>query len=213
MEEHSHTPWVIAIIISLIIGIGAGSSVGLMIGRQQKVPTKVVKQSAADGVNVGDTRVVPTKDIADNLSAIPDASTFLGLFETAGLKDYLHNVGPYTVVVPTNSSFDLLDKSQFEQIKASKDTSQLKKLILNNVVAGTYTTADLRLMSALNQSIKSLAGESLTIKIDNNKVELIDGAGGVALLSPTDAISANGVIQISNHVLTPASMKTLQTAN
>lgn len=190
-----------------MVGLGAGITVGVMIGRQQKTPTKIVKQSSADGVNIGDVRIEPAKDLADNLASLPDASTYLNLFETAGMKDYLHNVGPYTVLLPLNNVFSGLNQNELTALQSKANQPKLKQLLMANMINGTVTAAQIRVMAANNQTIKNMNGDNLQLKIDDKKLEVVDPQGNVSILNPTDAITANGVIQVSSQVMVPKNIK------
>lgn len=209
MEQHSHTPWIIGLVICLIVGLGAGASVGIMVGRQQKVPTKIVKQSAADGVNINDVKIVPAKDLADNLANLPEASTYLSLFKAADMTDLLHGVGPYTILLPLNNVFKGLNQDQLTALQNKKNQSNLRDLLLANILPGTVTAAQIRVKAARNQTVQNMLGKDIILKIDNKKLIVVNSNnkadGGE--LKPNDAIAANGIIQVSSQLIVPGYIK------
>lgn len=179
-------------------------AVGISIGKTQKVPTKVIKQMADAGVNVGDYRIDPKKDSADNIKAMTNMSDYLKIISIAKMDDFLHNVGPYTVLLPENDDIAKYNKPQFEDLKNNPNQNTSTKLLQTNIIPGVYTTAQLRTLSSKNMPIKNLAGEEILPVIKNGKVTMqyVNTGRSVDLVTE-DAITANGVIHITNGLLVP----------
>lgn len=204
MEAHSHTPWTIGIVIFFLIGLGGGAAVGITVGKTQKIPTKIIKQVADAGVNVGDYRVDPKKDSADNIKAMSNMSDYLKITSIAKMDDFLHNVGPYTVLLPSNDDIAKYNKSQFEDLKNNPNQTTSTKLLQTNIIPGVYTTAQLRLLASKNTPIKNLVGEEILPIVKDGKVTMqyVNTGRSVDLVTE-DAITANGVIHVTNGLLVP----------
>ncbi len=112
-----------------------------------------------------------------------------------GLAAALRGKGPYTLFAPSSSAFIMLGKAKREALLADKKA--LKAVLLNHVVAGTYTAADLSKLKN-NSTLKTLGGGVLHVKTKGTL--LIETSRPVM---PDQKVS-NGVVHVMDRVLLPA---------
>jgi uncharacterized surface protein with fasciclin (FAS1) repeats len=120
--------------------------------------------------------------------------TLTAAVKAAGLQATLTEKGPFTVFAPTDEAFAKLPEGTVEKLLANPE--QLKKVLLNHVVAG-----DVRAAAVVKlQSAMTLNGTSLAIDAtDGVKV-----AG--AKVIKADVVASNGVIHVIDTVLVPGNL-------
>ncbi len=120
--------------------------------------------------------------------------TLTAAVKAAGLQATLTGKGPFTVFAPTDEAFAKLPEGTVEKLLANPE--QLKKVLLNHVVAG-----DVRAAAVVKlQSAMTLNGTSLAIDArDGVKV-----AG--AKVIKADVVASNGVIHVIDTVLVPGNL-------
>jgi uncharacterized surface protein with fasciclin (FAS1) repeats len=124
----------------------------------------------------------------------PDLSTLVTAVSTAKLGDTLQGDGPFTVFAPTNAAFKELGDKQVQSLLEPENRDQLTKVLTYHVVPGKLTAADL----SDGQKLKTVAGETLTVKVDGGTV-MVDDA---SVVQP-DVEASNGVVHVIDGVLTP----------
>ena len=151
----------------------------------------VVAIAASASLAQGGAPVAPITDSLDRfgLKILSKAVADTGLAAT------LRGKGPYTLFAPSSSAFIMLGKAKREALLADKKA--LKAVLLNHVVAGTLTSADLAKMKN-NATLKTLGGG--TIRVKTKGTLLIETARPVM---PDQKVS-NGIVHILDRVLVPA---------
>lgn len=198
----------IALVIGLAVGGGLGYASGNM--KDDKGGNASMSQSATtetDGVTVGGAKMVSNKDIVDNAAAASNVTTVVGLVKQANLVDTLKGVGPFTVFGPNNDAFAAVPKDILDKVAGSNEL--LTTVLTYHVVPGTYTTADLRAMAAKGETVKTVQGGTLSFKIVNNNVVVVDATGQEVAIETPDVISSNGVTHVIKNVLLPVDPSTL----
>lgn len=209
MSEHNKTAMMVA---TLVIGLALGGGLGYAKGNMKDDGNKnTVSNSSAtaetDGVTVGGAKMVATKDIVDNAAGASNVSTVVGLVKQANLVDTLKGVGPFTVFGPTNAAFDAVPKDILSKVASSNEL--LTTVLTYHVLPGTYTSADLRAMAASGATVKTVQGGTLSFKIVNNGVVVVDATGQEVAIETPDVISSNGVTHVIKNVLLPVDPSTL----
>ncbi|HEX8390091.1 MAG TPA: fasciclin domain-containing protein [Candidatus Saccharimonadales bacterium] len=198
----------VAVVASLLVGGGIGYALngGMNSGESMNKNANNNSSSMAsgnDGVTVGGAKMVRTKDIVDNAAAASNVKTVVSLVQKAGLVETLKSEGPLTVFAPNDSAFKKIDMATLESLQKEENVGQLKNILTLHVVAGTYTTADLRAMAGKGETLTSVQGQILTPVVQDNAVAIKDPMGSMVTIETPDVISSNGVTHVITSVLMP----------
>jgi uncharacterized surface protein with fasciclin (FAS1) repeats len=137
---------------------------------------------------------MPSKDIVDTAVSAGSFKTLTTALEAAGLVETLKGKGPFTVFAPTDEAFAKLPEGTLKSLLMPANKQKLKAILTYHVVAGNVKAADVIKLS----SVKTLNGQSVTIKVVGGKV-LINGATVVK----ADIAATNGTIHVIDTVLMP----------
>lgn len=207
MESHNKTVGlVVALAIGLIVGGGVGWAVGGMNMDDDADNNASMTQDGAmggDGVTVGGAKMVREKDIVDNAVNASNVSTLVDLVGKADLVETLKSEGPFTVFGPTNGAFEKLPAETVASLQEEENKAALANILTYHVVAGTYTSADLRVMAQNGESLKTVQGEMLMPVMKDNMLHIEDAKGGQSMVETADVISSNGVTHVVDSVLMP----------
>ena len=139
-------------------------------------------------------------DIVDTAVAAGSFTTLATALEAAGLVDTLKGDGPYTVFAPTDDAFAALPDGTLDDLLADPE-GQLTDILTYHVVAGEVMAADVVTMDG--QTVETLQGAELTIRVDGDQVMLEDATGATVNVTQTDIGASNGVIHVIDGVLMP----------
>lgn len=209
--ESSHNKTT-AIIISAIAGAVVG---GLLVWAMTSMMDKkddtskmdssqMAMNASSDGVTVGGAKMVKSKDIVDNAANASNVTTLVDLVKKADLVETLKGEGPFTVFGPNNDAFAKLDKATVESLQMPENKAMLQHILTYHVVAGTYTSADLRVMAQKGEMLTTVEGEMLMPVMQDNMVMIQDAKGNKTKIQTADVISSNGVTHVIEDVLMPA---------
>jgi uncharacterized surface protein with fasciclin (FAS1) repeats len=175
--------------------------------------------------NSDDPIVIPTptptpvdNTIAGKAIATPDLSILVAALSKTNLVATLQGTGPFTVFAPTNAAFGLANIS-VASINASTpaQVDALKQILLNHVVSGSTTAAQLTNDSYLRtlglgaaSTTKTLSmlvkkttnGGGTTVKLNNN-----------ATVTTPDISASNGIIHIVDRVIVAPTIIDLAATN
>jgi uncharacterized surface protein with fasciclin (FAS1) repeats len=152
-----------------------------------------------EGVMVGGSKMVPSKDIVDNAVNSKDHTTLVAAVQAAGLVETLKSAGPFTVFAPTNEAFGKLPAGTVDNLLKPESKATLTKILTYHVVSGAFKSTDLK----DGQKLKTVQGEELTISYKDGKWMVWDAKGGSANITIADVISSNGVTYVIDGVLMP----------
>jgi uncharacterized surface protein with fasciclin (FAS1) repeats len=158
-------------------------------------------------VTVGGAAMYPSKNIIQNAINSKDHTTLVAAVKAAGLVDTLQGTGPFTVFAPTNAAFAKLPAGTVDNLLKPENKAMLTKVLTYHVVPGRMTTAQLE--KAVKDGggmakLKTVAGEELTVKdAGNGKLSITDAKGDVAMVTVSNVLQSNGVIQVVDTVLLP----------
>ncbi len=202
---------VVAAIITLVIGAAAGGAIGYAAGNKDDNKASNSSSSApaadnsnkdsADGVTVGGAKMVKNLDIVDNAVNASNVTTVVAAVKAAGLVDTLKSPGPFTVFAPNNDAFKKLPEGTVDTLLKPESKDTLTGILTYHVVAGTYTSADLKVMASKGETLKTVQGDVLTPVVENNMVKIKDAKGNVVNIETSDVISSNGVTHVVDSVL------------
>ncbi|MEA2953446.1 MAG: hypothetical protein QOJ96_2966 [Alphaproteobacteria bacterium] len=158
-------------------------------------------------VTVGGAPMYPSKNIIQNAVNSKDHTTLVAAVKAAGLVGTLQGTGPFTVFAPTNAAFAKLPAGTVDNLLKPENKAMLTKVLTYHVVPGRMTTAQLE--KAVKDGggmakLKTVAGEELTVKAaGNGKLSITDAKGDVAMVTVSNVLQSNGVIQVVDTVLLP----------
>ncbi len=147
-----------------------------------------------DGVLVWGAMMVKSKDIVDNAVMSTDHTTLVAAVKAAWLVDVLKWAWPFTVFAPTNEAFAKLPTWTVDTLLKPENKSKLVKVLTYHVIAGKYTTSDLK----DGMKLKTVQWEELTITIKDGKT-MVNWAN----VQIADILSSNWVTFVVDTVLLP----------
>ena len=150
---------------------------------------------------VGGAPMYPTKNIIQNAVNSKDHTTLVAAVKTAGLVQTLEGPGPFTVFAPTNEAFAALPPGTVDSLLKPEQKDQLVKVLTYHVVPGRLAASDL----TDGKTLKTVEGETLTVKHDGGKIWIVDAKGGTSMVTISNVNQSNGVIHVVDTVLMPAS--------
>jgi uncharacterized surface protein with fasciclin (FAS1) repeats len=145
-------------------------------------------------------------DVVDTAIGSQDHTTLVAAVKAAGLVDTLKGAGPFTVFAPTNAAFGKLPAGTVDTLLKPENKAMLAGILTYHVVAGNVTAKDVMALIKKGKGkaeIKTVAGGTLTAKIDGGAVVLTDAKGHSAKVVATDLMSSNGVIHVIDSVVLP----------
>ncbi len=163
---------------------------------------------AAMNPMVGGSVMFPAKYIVDNAMNSKDHTTLVAAVAAAGLVDTLKSAGPFTVFAPVNEAFAALPAGTVDKLLQPDMKDTLVKILTCHVIGAKALASDVMSMVKADggmHKVKTVGGCELTLKLDGDKVQVIDENGGVATVTIADVIQSNGVIHVIDKVLLPKS--------
>ena len=133
-------------------------------------------------------------------------STLVTAVKAANLVGTLDGTGPFTVFAPTNDAFGKLPAGTVESLLKEENIPTLTKILTYHVVAGEFKAADvIKAIEANNNSfaVETVAGQMLTLSLENGSVVLTDATGNTSTVTATDVAASNGVIHVIDTVVMP----------
>ncbi len=214
MPENDKNKNIMLAFATLVLGLVIGGAVGYAMSNSQKdtenaamtatsAPDTSMSKTGGDGTTVGGAKMVRTLDIVDNAVNAKNVTTVVSLVKLAGLVETLKGEGPFTVFAPDNDAFGKLPKETVDAVQKPENKALLTTILTYHVVAGTYTTADLRAMAGKGETLTTVQGGVLTPVVADGQVKIKDVKGDVVDIATPDVISSNGVTHVISSVLMP----------
>ena len=185
---------IIVIVLGLIV-IGFLSFMGK--GKKDSMmesDKKSMMDNKEEGVMVGGALMIKSRDIVDNAVLASNVTTVVAAVKAAGLVDTLKSTGPFTVFAPDNAAFDKLPAGTVETLLKPENKAKLTDILSYHVVAGGYTSADLK----DGMMLKTVEGKELKITVKDGQIWINN-----AMVVTKDVISSNGVTFVIDSVLLP----------
>lgn len=155
---------------------------------------------------VGGAAMLPSKNIIQNAVNSKDHTTLVAAVKAAGLVPTLSGAGPFTVFAPTNEAFAKLPAGTVPTLLKPANKATLVKILTYHVVAGRITAANLVALIKKGHGkavVKTVQGETLTVKPYGKSLEIVDAKGGVSHVTIANVMQSNGVIHVVDTVLMP----------
>jgi uncharacterized surface protein with fasciclin (FAS1) repeats len=146
------------------------------------------------------------KNIVETAVGTGVHTTLVAAVQAADLAGTLSAPGPYTVFAPADPAFAALPSGTVEGLLQPAQKATLTKVLTYHVVAGRVPAA--QLVQAIRNgggsyTIETVAGETLTARLDGDTVAITDKAGRTARVTQTDVKATNGVIHVTDGVFLP----------
>lgn len=135
--------------------------------------------------------VLPT--IFEVVETSEDHNTLEAALIAAELDATLNGAGEFTLFAPTDEAFDALPENLVNALLTDPE-GVLSDILLYHVTGSAAFAGDL----TDGQMIETLAGQNITISLENDNV-FVNGA----LVTPADIEAANGVVHVIDAVLIP----------
>ena len=186
---------------AIIALVGAGSA-----GMTTTTFAQDSKAMSSDMPMVGGAPMDPSKTIVENASQAKNLTTLVAAVKAAGLAETLSGEGPFTVFAPINAAFEKLPAGTVDTLLKPENKDQLAKILTYHVVPAKATS------SAAMQMIKddggahnvtTVEGGTLTLKMDGDKLVVLDESGNGAVVTQADVMQSNGVVHVIDTVLMP----------
>ncbi len=155
---------------------------------------------------VGGAPMLVEKNIVQNAMNSKDHTTLVAAVKAGGLVDTLQGAGPFTVFAPTNAAFAALPAGTVDNLLKPEQKPTLVKVLTYHVVTGKLDKAELdrRVKAGGGKAmLKTVEGDSLTVKGGAGGWTVTDTKGGVAKITIADVYQSNGVIHVVDKVLMP----------
>jgi uncharacterized surface protein with fasciclin (FAS1) repeats len=150
-------------------------------------------------VMVGGAPMYPSKNIVENAVNSKDHTTLVAAVKAAGLVKTLEGKGPFTVFAPTNAAFAKLPAGTVDTLVKPENKATLTKILTYHVVPGRLEASAL----TDGKKLKTVEGETLTVKNSGGQVMLVDAKGGMSTVTIPNVNQSNGVIHVVDTVLMP----------
>lgn len=158
------------------------------------------------GTSTANSGAYEYADVLEMAERQADLSTFVTATYEAGLEPTFSGRGPVTVFAPSDSAFEKLPDGTVAMLLEESNETQLRSILTYHTVGTTFTGADLTaaiLNSANIYTITTLNGQSLTARVDDGEIVLVDNKGNEATVVATDINGSNGVAHVIDTVLMP----------
>lgn len=163
---------------------------------------------SSDMPMVGGAPMDPKKTIVENASKASNLTTLVAAVKAAGLADTLSGPGPFTVFAPTNAAFEKLPAGTVDMLLKPENKDKLAKILTYHVVPAAATSeAAMKMIKddGGSHNVKTVEGGTLTLKMDGDKLVVIDESGNGATVTQADVMQSNGVVHVIDTVLMPKS--------
>lgn len=161
---------------------------------------------AAKNPIVGGKEMFPNKNIIQNAVNSADHTTLVAAVTAAGLVETLQGAGPFTVFAPTNAAFAKLPAGTVDTLLKPENKGTLTKVLTYHVVAGRWSSADLKKLIKQGNgtaTLKTVSGGMLWAMMQGNDIVLKDEKGAVSKITQANVFQSNGVIHVIDTVVLP----------
>jgi uncharacterized surface protein with fasciclin (FAS1) repeats len=157
---------------------------------------------------IGQSVMYSTNTILSNVINSRSHHTLIKAMKSVKLAQPLMKRGAFTIFAPDDAAFAALPEAYAARLFEHVNRDQLARVLACHIVAGNEL-AGKRLSDTLKEgeSIESqtLGGCMLTISRKNGKFFVSGSAGSIVSITEPDIAQSNGMIQIIDQVLVPAS--------
>jgi uncharacterized surface protein with fasciclin (FAS1) repeats len=161
------------------------------------VPAGGETPTAVDATPLADVTPEPgTLDVIGTVLAADDLTTLASALVAADLADELNELGPFTLLAPTDAAFATLDPPLRDTILGSPEI--LADVLRYHLIVDDVTAAELATLGTAATAL----GETLTISLTHDVNLMINNANVVE----ADLVASNGRVHKINTVLLPSTL-------
>lgn len=153
---------------------------------------------------------------APKVMTLKDAAAATGMLikmteatKLAGLDNPEVDVGPLTLLAPSDEAFNALPQEMRDKLLAPENRALLTDLLLYHAIPGLYPTERLLKAKVRNYTISAIEGSEIEIN-KRMKTGEIDIAG--AKIVRSDVTASDGIIHVIDKVLIPPAVMAALTA-
>lgn len=142
-----------------------------------------------------------------SIRADNELSDFAESIKASGMERDLSQEGPYTVFAPSNAAFDALSEEEKKRLKDPNLKDQNRNLWRYYMVDGEMTADYFSKKLEVGEgpwTVTTLQGEDLQISLDGEDLLVEDAQGNRARVQRSNEASSNGVVHVTDQVLTPS---------
>jgi uncharacterized surface protein with fasciclin (FAS1) repeats len=186
---------------SIASNLRAAAAVGAML-----IAASFGPALAQDPPMVGGAPMYAEKNIVENAVNSKDHTTLVAAVKAAGLVETLSGAGPFTVFAPTNAAFEKLPAGTVDGLLKPESKDMLTHVLTYHVVPAAATSEAAMQMIKDDggaHNVTTVSGDTLTLKMDGDKLVVIDESGNAATVTQADVMQSNGVIHVIDTVLMP----------
>lgn len=161
---------------------------------------------AEKSVTVGGAPMFPSKNIIQNASTSKDLTTLVTAIKSADLVKTLSGKGPFTVFAPTNEAFAKLPEGTVDGLLKPESKTTLTKILTYHVIAGKFdakTIGERIRKGGGTATFKTVAGGTLTAKMEGTDLILTDEKGGTSRVTISNVFQSNGIVHVVDSVVMP----------
>lgn len=195
MEGNNKTTGIVVTVLVAIALIGGG--IWLANSNNDDTTSSNANNSAQTQEDTMENEA--SKNIVVLASETPSLSTLVAAVQAADLVDTLQAEGPYTVFAPTNDAFAALPEGTLDSLLQPENKDTLASILTYHVVPGQVLAGDL----SDGQTITTVQGGTLTVKIVDGMAYLVDATGNEVKIEKVDVDASNGVVHVIGGVLLP----------
>ena len=155
---------------------------------------------------VGGAEMYADKPIAENAVNAPNLTTLVAAVKAAGLVETLAGEGPFTVFAPDNAAFEKLPAGTVEELLKPENKDKLTAILTYHVVPAKATSEAAMGMikdDGGEHPAPTVNGEEITLKMNGDKIVVVDANGNEATVTQADVMQSNGVVHVIDTVLMP----------
>ena len=127
----------------------------------------------------------------------PDHTTLVAAVQAAEVENALVNVGPLTVLAPTNAAFDKLPEGTLDDLLKPENKEKLAQILINHVAPGNYPIETLKKNVEKGRTLYMASGEYVTVTQEGEDIYV----GGTKIVGSINV--SNGWVHIIEDVILP----------
>lgn len=147
----------------------------------------------------------PEWTVAENIMESPSTQIFAIALYSAGYTTFLQGEGPFTIFVPSDSSYGNLSPATRGFLSNPENEGESRQMLLYHVVKGRYLDTDIK----EGMKLETVQGETLNFSWKDGYWVI----NGYSYIEKPNIISKNGIIHMTTNFILPPSMIEANDAN